>query len=656
MTAHLNFEAESFNGFGSSSETQQDYEIVGAYRTGAPVHGHGPAASPAVRDHRSGATAGVFRNPRPGASVASVHGRQGFASHLLHGPASRGISAFPRRVSGFGAPGGVRGISGLFHGVPGRTSWNRSGYGGRPSSGARGWFGQGRSFGNRGVFGVGGRYGHDFQRRWPWLSRDWRQGLRDGGMGAGFGSTDGGYPGPGSSAPDFSGSGSAGPDYSAPDSSSPDSSGSGFAAGAAAPGPGSPSASDDPQTVGWAQGCLAQIVGGWVPQDGKPGRLTARAIGIFQTQAQIPSTGTLDDNTLIALQNACRALGAASTPGQATAQAPPPDASSAALPNVVAPDAAAGAPSAAPTGSGAPSATPPPGAPAADSSATTPAQQPELPYWSHEYQEYENGPQVRTCEPDRCTNAYLRWLQNSLNQVFGQRLAITGTLDDSTMAAINRFRLAKKLRVSESYHVGPAIEDALLAAGAAQPPAVPPTQCTASDPGKLIPILDQARGDIPLEFLLGWIDVESAWVLEPPSVTCERGYFQLYPEDSTILGLDHDRIGTDPAYSIQSGVPFVNHARKQIERAVKAFGVAPNSDLYWHLVKLWHWIPSAPEKILAAMSAHGVKATDWQSVRAFAHDNFDSLTKIIRRDPRDGIGGVDRMFARVNAWRKQLHR
>jgi len=279
-----------------------------------------------------------------------------------------------------------------------------------------------------------------------------------------------------------------------------------------------------------------------------------------------------------------------------------------------------------------------------------------MPYWSQEYEQYENDPRVKTCEPDRCTSAYLRWLQNSLNQVFGQRLAITGTLDDPTMAAINRFRLARKLKISESYHVGPAIEDALRAAGATAPPAVPPTQCAVSDPSKLIPILDQSRGDIPLEFLLGWIDVESAWVLEPPSVTCERGYFQLYPEDSVNLGLDHDRIGTDPAYSVRAGVPFVNRARKQIDRAVKAFGVVRNSDLYWRLVKLWHWIPSGPEKILAAMSAQGVRANDWESVRAFVRDNFDSLTKIIRRDPRDGVRSVDHMFARVNAWRKQLHR
>jgi hypothetical protein len=269
--------------------------------------------------------------------------------------------------------------------------------------------------------------------------------------------------------------------------------------------------------------------------------------------------------------------------------------------------------------------------------------------------EMENGQGRRSCEPDRCTSAYIRWMQTSLNQVFGQRLNVTGIMDDPTMGAINRFRMAKSLRIPSSYHVGPAIESALLAAGAAAPPAVQPSQCTPSDPSKLIPILDRARGDIPLEFLLGWIDVESAWVLEPPSVTCERGFFQLYPEDSVLLGFDHDRIGTDPAYSIQSGVPFVNRARKLIERPVKAFNVPRNSDLYWRLVKLWHWIPSAPEKILASMSAQGQRPTDWESLRTFATSNRAALTKIIQRDPVDGIRGVDGMFKRVAAWRKRLN-
>ena len=599
MTPNLNFEAESFDAFsGSHGETSQEYEDF--------RDRHAVVSSPRVRDHRIGGAMGSVRDHRAAGSFATVrdqrrgpaglfHGRPQFgSSRPVIGPAWRGSTAVSRRT-GFGLPGFIRGTSRFYPGAPTRSSWNRGWPGRRPYSyGAR---------------------GPSFGRRWPWLFRD----SAGGGMAAGFGSVDGGYPGggyPGSgypgggySAPDSSGS--TGPGYDGSDYSSSDA-GSGITPGRGTTGlSGSSAPAVDPETISWAQGCLSQIVGAWVPQDGKMGHLTGLAIEVFQGQSHLPSTGTLDDDTLTALHHTCQALNPTPT---ATGPTPPPGQTAAPVPNVVVPDTSAGqTPPAVGSTSAAPPAAPATPAPPATTSGPTP----EMEYWTQEYEEFEDGGTAKTCEPDRCTSPYLRWLQNSLNQVFGQRLAITGTLDDPTMAAINRFRVAKKLKINESYHVGPAIEDALLAAGATPPPAVAPTRCAVSDPSKLIPILDKSRGDIPLEFLLGWIDVESAWVLEPPSVTCERGYFQLYPEDSTVLGLDHDRIGTDPAYSIQSGVPFIRRARKQIEKAVNAFGVTRNSDLYWHLVKLWHWIPSGPEKILASMSAQGVKATDWNSVRRF---------------------------------------
>jgi hypothetical protein len=62
----------------------------------------------------------------------------------------------------------------------------------------------------------------------------------------------------------------------------------------------------DPQTIAWAQGCLAQIVGSWVPQDGMLSPVTRNAIRTFQSQMQLPPTGALDDNTIAALQQACQ--------------------------------------------------------------------------------------------------------------------------------------------------------------------------------------------------------------------------------------------------------------------------------------------------------------------------------------------------------------
>jgi hypothetical protein len=93
-------------------------------------------------------------------------------------------------------------------------------------------------------------------------------------------------------------------------------------------------AAADPQIVAWAQACLAQVVGAWVPQDGNLSRTTQRAIQIFQTQTQLPPNGALDDNTLIALQQVCQQApapgGAAGPPAPqgGVSVSPPSDASS----------------------------------------------------------------------------------------------------------------------------------------------------------------------------------------------------------------------------------------------------------------------------------------------------------------------------------------
>jgi peptidoglycan hydrolase-like protein with peptidoglycan-binding domain len=60
-----------------------------------------------------------------------------------------------------------------------------------------------------------------------------------------------------------------------------------------------------PEMVTWAQSCLSQIIGDWVPQDGRLDHKTRRAIRMFQMQQQLPATGDLDEQTYSALQQAC---------------------------------------------------------------------------------------------------------------------------------------------------------------------------------------------------------------------------------------------------------------------------------------------------------------------------------------------------------------
>ena len=61
----------------------------------------------------------------------------------------------------------------------------------------------------------------------------------------------------------------------------------------------------DQPKVYWAQSCLTQVLGTYVPQNGILNTQTQQAIQQFQTQQQLPPTGFLDDATIGALQAAC---------------------------------------------------------------------------------------------------------------------------------------------------------------------------------------------------------------------------------------------------------------------------------------------------------------------------------------------------------------
>lgn len=190
---------------------------------------------------------------------------------------------------------------------------------------------------------------------------------------------------------------------------------------------------EDPRIVGWAQSCLGKIIGGWVPQDGVLGPATRRAIAMFQKGAQVPPSGTLDDSTLSALQQACQQ--SAQPDASGITGASPPEA-----PSMPTHDMSV--------------VVPPPGAP---STPTAPEQRKEF-EWESEWEDRPSGPQPprapqrRSCEPDRCTSPYIRWLQSSLNSVAEANIKVTGMMDDPTMAAVNRFRISRKLNANESYH------------------------------------------------------------------------------------------------------------------------------------------------------------------------------------------------------------
>jgi|KBSSwiStaDraftv2_1062776.scaffolds.fasta_scaffold14972_3 hypothetical protein len=107
----------------------------------------------------------------------------------------------------------------------------------------------------------------------------------------------------------------------------------------------------------------------------------------------------------------------------------------------------------------------------------------------------------------------------------------------------------------------------------------------------IIPAIEQYRGRIPLEFILGWIKIESGGVVTTIPIykaghkdLNERGYFQISKEESQKLKFDHPRLSTDKAYSVQCGITLIN----SYANSVRALGINESNPMFWQLVKLWH--------------------------------------------------------------------
>lgn len=394
----------------------------------------------------------------------------------------------------------------------------------------------------------------------------------------------------------------------------------------------------DPRDIAWAQSCLAQIIGAWVRKTGRLDAVTRRAIRNFQSRQRLAATGLLDQQTLAALRQAC---GQQSEPAQVVSSAPPPDSST--QPDTSQADSAQGQ-----DDPGAQDASSSQDEPAAADDSPAPDDAPPQQEWYYE----GSAPAVAGCKEgeDRCTKEYVSWMQTSLNRL-GAKLSITGTLDRNTINAINQFKRLHGIS-SREYYASPLLENAFVQAGADSPPPKRKLPCAPTDMKVLLPLLKRYRGDIPLEYLLGWITVESGGKLGDLTKICERGYFQIHPEESQQLKLDHDRLSTDAAYSVEGGVKLVSMYKSGIDRLADQLKIDKKGDLFWGLVKLRHWIPSAPQRLLLKMSQDRVPVVSWVSIRQFVGAN--PALRLGGFDPRDGIKSVDKYLTAAARWRKRL--
>jgi len=120
---------------------------------------------------------------------------------------------------------------------------------------------------------------------------------------------------------------------------------------------------------------------------------------------------------------------------------------------------------------------------------------------------------------------------------------------------------------------------------------------------QIIELLDRYRGDIPREFLLGWMAIESDGNVKVVTSRPERGYFQIDwkgGEAQEQLKLDQSKflaLSTDREYSIRVGIQLAQLYRSYIRKHYPA--VPDGSELLWRLTKARHGASGLLAKALA---------------------------------------------------------
>jgi hypothetical protein len=135
---------------------------------------------------------------------------------------------------------------------------------------------------------------------------------------------------------------------------------------------------------------------------------------------------------------------------------------------------------------------------------------------------------------------------------------------------------------------------------------------------QMIVVIDKYRGDIPRDFLLGWIANESDGNFRTVSEKFgERGYFQIMwtggeaKDEAHLSEKNFKRLSDDPAFSLKTGIQLAERYRQHIASNYPA--AAADADLLFRLAKGRHHLPNELKSVLDQFKKSGAKFT-WDTI------------------------------------------
>jgi hypothetical protein len=154
-------------------------------------------------------------------------------------------------------------------------------------------------------------------------------------------------------------------------------------------------------------------------------------------------------------------------------------------------------------------------------------------------------------------------------------------------------------------------------------------------------------GEIPVDFLLAWIDHESSGRSTiPVSSIGERGAFQIYPDEAKQIGYSDAQFAAlstegDPpsggSLNADSGVRVARYYMGKANSVLSQVGADwGSSGSYWTLVKLFHGAPAVAKEGMVAVSKYlGRAPSDWTEFAYYltnlAQSGDPSLSATVQR-------------------------